>query len=325
MKILILRFSSIGDIVLTTPVIRAVKTQLGAEVHYATKRKFETVLEENPYIDRIHFLDDSLSDLIGRLRKERFDYIVDLHNNLRTRIVKICLLVRSRSVNKLNLAKWLMVNFKINRLPDVHIVDRYLAAASGLGVKADALGLDYYIPERDEVPLDMLPAPHRSGYVAYAIGGLHNTKKLPVNKMVELCRRINYPIVMLGGKEDVDKAEEVIRQIDSRDGNGMGSTMLWNACGKFNLSQSASLLKSARCVFTHDTGLMHIASALRKEVFSIWGNTIPAFGMFPYRTQNTFLENKGLSCRPCSKIGFSKCPKGHFQCMNGIVFDFRLP
>jgi ADP-heptose:LPS heptosyltransferase len=100
---------------------------------------------------------------------------------------------------------------------------------------------------------------------------------------------------------------------------------VYNACGKFNLNQSASLVKQARYVFTHDTGLMHIAAAFKKEVFSIWGSTIPGFGMYPYRTKFTVLENNRLDCRPCSKIGFEKCPKGHFKCMNDIVFDFYLP
>ena len=323
MKVLLLRFSSIGDIVLTTPVIRTVKTQVdNVEVHFATKQAFKSFVDTNPYIDKAHYLGENLRDLIRDLRKEKFDFVIDLHNNLRTRIIKLSLGVKSSSFDKLNFEKWLMVNFKINKLPHVHIVERYLAAAAPLGVKNDSLGLDYFIPEKDQVPVDWLPEEMRDGYVAYAIGGQHYTKKLPVERMIELCDRINRPIVLLGGKEDVENGQKVS---DFFGKNPSKKTFIYNACGKFNLNQSASIVKQAQYVFTHDTGLMHIASAFRKEIFSIWGNTIPLFGMYPYRTRFTSLENNKLSCRPCSKIGYAKCPKGHFKCMYDQKFDFYLP
>jgi ADP-heptose:LPS heptosyltransferase len=335
MKVLLLRFSSIGDIVLTTPVIRIVKTQVdNVEVHFATKASYRSITESNPYIDKAHYLGAKLGDLIAELRKEKFDFIVDLHNNLRTRIIKLALGVKSSSFDKINFQKWLMVNFKINKLPHVHIVERYLAAAAPLGVKNDSLGLDYFIPEKDQVPIDWLPEEMRDGYVVYAIGGQHYTKKLPVERMIELCDKINKPIVLLGGKEDFDNGEKV-RQFFEKTPESQSfekglkelnkKTTIYNACGKFNLNQSASLVKQARYVFTHDTGLMHIAAAFRKEIFSIWGNTIPLFGMYPYRTRFTVLENNKLNCRPCSKLGYEKCPKGHFKCMRDIAFDFYLP
>src|SRR6187402_3424184 len=164
MKILIIRFSSIGDIVLTTPVIRVLKTQLdGAEIHYATKKQFASIFQENPYIDKMHYLDGGLWEFIKVLRAENFDFIVDLHNNLRTRIVKTFLFVKASSFNKLNFKKWLMVKLKINKLPEIHIVDRYLEAAKELGVKNDLLGLDYFIPEKDEIPTTWLPPSHQAG------------------------------------------------------------------------------------------------------------------------------------------------------------------
>lgn len=335
MKVLVLRFSSIGDIVLTTPVVRCLKTQLeDCELHYATKKSYASILEANPYIDRLHLLDESLDQLISQLREEKFDYIVDLHNNLRTRIIKLRLGVKANSFYKLNYEKWLIVNFKIDRLPNIHIVDRYLDTAAPLGIKNDDKGLDYFIPDKDEVEKDWLPETHRGEYVAYALGAQHNTKKLPLHRMIELCDRINKPIVLLGGKEDVEngnKIEEFFLRRHSGEQYEEGlaelnkKTLIYNACGKFNLNQSASLVKGARYVFSHDTGLMHIAAAFKKHVFSIWGNTIPEFGMYPYQTRFTVLEKKGLKCRPCSKIGYNKCPLTHFMCMNGIVFDFYLP
>ena len=145
LKILIIRFSSIGDIVLTTPVIRCIKQQLpNVEIHYLTKRNFKSILSSNPNIDKLHLLEETLSATISSLKAEKFDLIIDLHHNLRTLIIKIKLGVKSSSFDKLNWQKWLLVNLKINRMPDVHLVDRYFATVRFLGVKNDEKALDYY-------------------------------------------------------------------------------------------------------------------------------------------------------------------------------------
>lgn len=333
-KVLIIRFSSIGDIVLTTPVIRALKTQLDdAEVHYVTKKQYAGILQENPYVDKIHVLPENFSDLVKTLKAEQFDYIVDLHHNLRSLRLKKALGKPSTTFSKLNREKWLMVNLKINKLPNKHIVDRYMETVVPLGIKKDALGLDYFIPESEVVNINTLPITHQKGYVAYAIGAQHETKKLPFKRMVELCDKINKPIVLLGGPEDAEMGDKIAAVFEKTAKSApyeeklleLGKkTTIYNACGKYSLHQSASLVKQADYVFTHDTGLMHIAAAFKKEIFSIWGNTIPAFGMYPYRTKFKVLENNRVNCRPCSKIGYQKCPKGHFNCMNKIVFDFWL-
>jgi heptosyltransferase-2 len=185
-KFLILRFSSIGDIVLTTPVMRCIKTQYpNAEVHFATKESFKVLVENNPYIDRYHLLGKSLNELIENLQTEKFDFIIDLHNNLRTSIIKLRLFsVKSFSFDKLNFKKWLLVNLKINQIPNLHIVDRYLETVKSLGVKNDSKGLDYFIPEKDKLQIN-------ETYVAYAIGGQHFTKKLPTNRIIEVCQKID--------------------------------------------------------------------------------------------------------------------------------------
>ncbi len=316
-KILIIRFSSIGDIVLTSPVLRCLKTQRpDVEIHYLTKSNFAFLLNDNPYIDKLHLLEDSLWKLIKKLKKENFDLVIDLHNNLRTLQIKTGLGIQSYSFNKLNWEKWLLVNLKINALPPVHIVDRYLETLRTLGIKNDNQGLDYFIPYRDVVEREWLPETHQRGYVAFAIGGQHETKKLPVKRMVELCNKINYPIVLLGGKEDMKNAEVIVKEV--------GGGLIYNACGKYNFNQSASIVQQSDIVFTHDTGLMHVAAAFKKKVYSIWGNTIPDFGMYPYQTNFVLLENRSLRCRPCSKIGHLKCPYGHFKCMNELSFDFQI-
>jgi ADP-heptose:LPS heptosyltransferase len=316
-KILILRFSSIGDIVLTTPVIRALKTQLkDAEIHFCTKKSFAGIIESNPYVDKVHLLEKDLNPLVKDLKREKFDYVIDLHKNLRTLMIKMRLGVKSYSFDKLNYEKWLYVNYKIDKMPNVHIVDRYMATVEKLGVMNDNNGLDYFIPSEDEVELKKLPVTHQHKYVAYAIGANHNTKKLPPLKMIELCQKINGPIVLLGGKDDIEAGNFVESHFKNQ-----GSDKIYNACGRFNLNQSASILKKAEKIFSHDTGLMHIASAFKKEVYSIWGNTTPQLGMYPYQTPHKILEVNGLKCRPCSKLGYQKCPLNHFKCMNEQRFD----
>ncbi|HSZ72861.1 MAG TPA: glycosyltransferase family 9 protein [Cytophagaceae bacterium] len=314
-KILIIRFSSIGDIVLTTPVIRCVKKQLDCELHFCTKESFKTILANNPYVDKIHLLKDNIPALIKELQKENFDYVIDLHHNLRTLRVKRALKAPSVSFNKINIPKWLMVQFKINRLPAVHIVDRYMQAVSSLGVENDNEGLDYFIPEKDKVFLSSSGDFKSGNYVAIAMGAQHATKRLPLHKLIELCRNIPSPIILLGGKEDSSTAEQILEALPER-------RDIFQGCGQFNLNQSASLLEQAKLVVAHDTGLMHMAAAFKKEIWSIWGNTIPGFGMYPYQTHHHVVEVKGLSCRPCSKIGYKSCPKKHFKCMEQQDLSF---
>lgn len=313
LKILIIRFSSIGDIVLTSPVIRCLKEQVdGIELHYLSKKAFEAVLAGNPHLDKIHYLENSLSDCIKELKKEKFDYIIDLHHNLRTLWIKTELGVRYSSFVKLNPQKWLLVNFKKNTLPPIHIVDRYLQTVEFLGVKNDGKGLDYFLLKTYNLS-EMLPPSHQM-YIAVVIGAQHATKRLPVEKLTELCKGIKGSVVLLGGPEDKDRAEEITTA---------AGLHVFNGCGKFKLDESAFLISRAQKVITHDTGLMHIAAAFNKPIVSIWGNTVPEFGMYPYEADySKIIQVKDLSCRPCSKIGFDSCPKGHFKCMN--LIDLNL-
>lgn len=313
MKILIIRFSSIGDIVLTTPVVRCIKQQLpGVEVHFLTKRKFKGVIEHNPYIDKLVCIESSIGEVASELRKERYDHLVDLHHNSRTLQLKALLGKTALSFNKLNLEKMLMVNFRINRLPDKHIVDRYFEAIAPLGVRNDRQGLDYFIPPNDEINIhSFLPAAFHTGYDALVAGGSYYTKRIPKNKLKEICSLSARPVVIVGGPEDASAAEHIVHELPGK---------VMHFCGRINLNQSASLIRQAQRVISSDTGLMHIAAAYKKDVISVWGNTIPEFGMYPYLPgdRSKIVEVKGLSCRPCSKLGYKQCPKGHFKCMNDI-------
>ncbi|MDE3214231.1 MAG: glycosyltransferase family 9 protein [Bacteroidota bacterium] len=311
MKFLIIRFSSIGDIVLTTPVIRCLaKKYPEASLYYLTKKKFEGIVSSNPYVSKVLVLNEDLLETIEILKEEKFDAVIDLHHNLRTLRIKQALKgVPFYSFNKLNTQKWIYTTFKINLLPPLHIVDRYLQAARPLGVENDGEGLDYFIPEPEEVPQEDLPLSHVHGYIAVVIGAAHETKKLPLPKLMELCAQIPYPIMLLGGKEDFDHGQQIASQ---------DPVKIYNTCGKFTLNESADIIRKSKLVISHDTGLMHIAAAFHKTIFSIWGNTVPSFGMYPYKTSHKIFQVNHLWCRPCSKIGYDKCPMGHFKCMMKI-------
>jgi ADP-heptose:LPS heptosyltransferase len=183
-----------------------------------------------------------------------------------------------------------------------------------LKVVNDAKGLDYFIPSADEMKIGQLfPAAGETDFIAFVIGAKHVTKSLPEHKIIFICNKIVSPVILLGGLEDREKGERIASEAGGH---------VFNACGKLNINQSASVIKQASMVITHDTGLMHIAAAFKKEIISIWGNTIPEFGMYPYLPENPskshILEVKGLSCRPCSKLGYDICPEKHFKCMEEI-------
>jgi ADP-heptose:LPS heptosyltransferase len=318
MKCLIIRFSSIGDIVLTTPVIRCVKQQLeNAEVHFLTKRSFQAVTEHNPYIDKFYYYDDDLSRLIKALKQERYDYVIDLHKNLRSYRIRLALNCKVLSYKKQSLQKFLLTRLHIDFMQKRHIVLRNLDSVAALGVRDDGMGLDHFIGQQDIVRVEDLPASHSMGYVAMVIGASYFTKKLPVYKLQELCARINYPLVLIGGKEDAAAGNEVA---------ALDSVKIYNACGKFSLGESADIVRKAKLVISHDTGLQYIASAFNKPTLAIWGGTSPRLDVEPFygsrflattsRSPYRSMIVPGLSCQPCSNFGRKKCPRGHFKCMH---------
>lgn len=317
MKILIIRFSSIGDIVLTTPVIRCLKKRYPtAELHFCTKRKYEDLLRSNPYIDKFHYLENSLGCLTKQLIYEKFDVVIDLHNSLRSNLIKPFLGSRVMTYNKLNLRKYLYVKFKMNTMPVEHVVDRYMQAIHSLGVTNDNRGLDHFVDPSEDVLTEIFPIEFQSGFVAYITGGDHYTKRLPVQQMITLCRQIDKPIILIGGQADRARAQKVCDELSNY--------RIFNACGLYTINESASIVKKAFIVFSHDTGLMHIAAAYKKSIISIWGGTTPILGMYPYLTSFEVVEHSTLACRPCSKNGRGDCPQKHFNCMNGLNFTPML-
>ena len=326
MKVLIVRFSSIGDIVLTSPVIRCLRQQTGAEVHYLTKEVYKTILEANPYLEKVYSIRKNTGEILNVLRQEQYDAVIDLHNNLRSWQLHLGLRGAAfHQFDKQNLRKWLMVRTKSTARPVAPVVQRYLKAAAPLGVQDDRKGLDFFIPANQELSPENLAGlfsyegeirdlVRQGKFYAFAIGAAHATKCMPWQKIASICQSLNFPVLLLGGARDAVAAKQIVSVCGSK---------VAEACGKFSLHESASALRQSLRVITHDTGLMHIAAALHKEIISVWGNTVPEFGMAPwYPTDKQIYQHvaqvKDLSCRPCSKIGFDQCPRGHFRCMNDL-------
>jgi len=317
MKILVIRFSSMGDIIYTTPVVRCLKKQLsGAEVHFLTKAAFKYIYDNNPYVDKLLLLKGTLAETIAEIKAERYDYIIDLHNNLRTSLIKLRVGVKSSTYKKQRLRKWLSLKFKLKLIPPVHLVDRYLKTVAFLGVKNDNLPIDYYI-KSDHDLAKLLPPSHQTNYVAFVIGATHFTKRMPNEKIARICREIKHPVVLLGGNDVKGNGEFIAAQTPNA----------YNACGTTSLDESVFLVSKANVVLGFDTGLTHIAEAFDTPIASIWGGTVPELlGVQPYKVKDVLVAGIELSCRPCSKFGLEKCPLGHFKCMNEMpeepIIDF---
>ena len=321
-KILIIRFSSIGDIVLASPVFRCVKKQLpDAQVHFLTKLSYKIVTAANPFIDKFFYYENNMEELIVRLKAENYDHVIDLHNNIRSNKIKRLLACDTHTIEKLTFQKFLLTQLNIDVMPDRHITQRSLDTVFALGVEDDGGGLDYFIAKEYELKRDDIPTSHLAGFIVIVIGATYFTKRFPVHKITELCNKINHPIILLGGKEDAANGK-IIADNDS--------VKIYNACGKFNISESADIIKKAKLVVSNDTGMQYIACALKRPVIALWGGTSPDLDVEPYYGSN-FLSNQqkpiyenivlNLKCQPCSKYGLDKCPLDHFNCMQKINVD----
>ncbi len=314
LKILVLRFSSIGDIVLTTPVIRNLKKKgKKTTLHFLTKKVFQGVLIHNPYVDKLWCFEQSPQEVLPFLIKQDFDYVIDLHKNIRTLKLKRQLKVKSFSFDKQNVNKFLLTSFKLNYMPERHIVDRYMDCVLSLGVKNDQQGLDYFTNPESEQHVSEMTKEVPKPYVVVVMGAAHKTKVPPVEKYKEILQALDKNYVLIGGKGDAYMAAQIAATKGVR---------TFNFCGKTSLDQSALMIQQAALVITPDTGMMHVAAAYKKPIVSLWGNTVPEFGMTPYygayKIPSFIAQVQNLSCRPCSKIGYDSCSKGHFNCMNQI-------
>jgi ADP-heptose:LPS heptosyltransferase len=307
MRLLFIRFSAIGDIVLASPALRCAKQQIpGVEIHFLTKKSMKAVTEANPYVDQFHYFDKDLSATIQELKAYSFDYIIDLHKNLRSLRIRKVLGVPYLSYNKLSVEKFLLTKFGVNRMPDRHISLRSVDTLAPLGVTYDGMGLDYFVPSGVSEPT-FFP----DGYVALVIGASYFTKKLPLESLKVICSQIPHPIVLVGGKEEIADGDAL---------SAIDPTRIVNTCGAYSLHESALIVSKARLVISHDTGMMYIACAFDKNIIAIWGATSPALQVEPFMPVDSKAQVfqsivPDLTCQPCSNFGTKTCPKGHFNCM----------
>lgn len=310
-RFLVIRFSSIGDIVLTTPVLRALKEQIEpeAEIHFLTKRQYAPILEANPRVDRVHSIEKATAEVMDELKAAEFDYIIDLHRNIRSSMVKRGLKMIDFTFKKRNYDKWLLVNFGIDKLGDEHIVQRYLATLQAFGIEEDDRGLEYYIPD-DATYADgdgLLTKP----YIAVALGATHAGKVMTAELLEEVIQLTPARFMLLGGPEDADKGKALAATAPDR---------VVNFAGKLSLHESASVIERSATVLTGDTGLMHIAAAFQKNIVSVWGCTTPSLGMSPYRPgeKSVIIEPVNRTKRPCSKLG-DRCKYGkNNRCISAV-------
>ncbi len=308
-KILVIRLSSIGDIVLTTPLLRHLnKACPEAQIDYCTKSTFVSLLASNPRLTSIYTTE--------LLPSGNYDLVVDLQNNFRSRaIVQSLQAGRIVQYSKENWKKWLLVHFKLDLNGKYRsVVDRYLHALKKVGISGDRQGCELYPSSQEKA----VAAPFFEGggnTIALCFGAKHFTKRFPPKQFATLISHLldkkPLQLLLLGGTEDAPYATEILNTLPNRI-----RSMVINLAGRNTIMESAAILERCDAVLSNDTGLMHIASAFGKKLFVLFGSSSASFGFLPYHTQYDLFEVKGLSCRPCSHIGRDRCPKGHFRCMN---------
>ena len=261
-KILVIRFSSIGDIILTTPVVRALK-QNDYIIHFLTKFENISTIENNIFIDKIYVINKSIFEIVNDLKNEKYELIVDLHNNIRSNILRIILNTKTLKIRKNNLYKFLYINFGINFLKNQHVVDRNLNTISSLiNYERDNNGLDFFIDSK--IPKNYILS---DNYIVWSLAGSHQNKKLNFNIINEVLSKIKTPIVFIGGQDDFNLADKLLKS---------NKKTLYNFCGKTTLNESALIINNSVLLLSNDTGMMHIGSAFKKPIISFWGCTKPS-------------------------------------------------
>jgi heptosyltransferase-2 len=312
-KILIIRLSSLGDILLTTPFIRSIKNQFPEiKIDYLLREEYSDLLKLNPYLNKVFTFSRIENDNFEKLKEiknSKYDLVIDLQNNLRSK--KLVSKIKTQSVrfSKNSWNKFLLVNFKINHLKDSpQIPVRYSQAISGF--KLDEKGLDLFTDKTASVELVQI-----ENLIGFCPGARHFTKRWPIEYFIELGKKLNlkgYNIVLFGGKIDKEICAAVANEIP-------GAINLSN---NDDILQTTADMKFCKVIVCNDSGLMHAASAVGTRVVAIFGSSVKEFGFTPYNCTNLILENNLLTCRPCSHIGRSSCPKKHFDCMQLIKPQF---
>ena len=324
-KTLILRLSSIGDIILTTPFLRRLHAAYpDAEVVFATRHEYADLVRHSPYITKLVEVDaekgnDHLHCVNRELDACEYTLIFDLHDNFRSRFLRSGLKGELRIINKPTLQWILLVGMKTDTYKEVvPVPERYIATGKDVGLQPDTLGPEIAVP--DPI-LERISNRIRAGdvwtsspIIGFCPGAKHFTKQWPEEYWLKLCTSVlentSCSIAVFGGPADRKLGQEL---------ESVDSVQVRNLCGDFTLLETAAAMRQCSLVVANDSGLMHMATASSVPVVAIFGSTVRQFGFFPYNSPSAVLETEGLPCRPCTHIGKSHCPKGHFRCMTEIL------
>lgn len=331
-KVLIIRLSSIGDIILTSPLLRILRKRLpDSQIDFLIRREYVELVKFNPNISNVIEFDTtkgfkSLNEVANLIKENQYDIVLDLHNNLRSNYIKLFSKAKYFSVNKRILKRFLLVNFKINLYSDyISVAERYLETINFLKVKNDNLGLDLFYPENLSLELDKKLENYALTNFSYLIGvapsAKHYTKIWEKEKYIELltliaCKYSPF-ILLFGSKSEQDYIDYIAQAIKKN----VNKECVANMAGKLSLIETVGLIDKCKVLITNDTGLMHMAAARKRKIVAIFGSTVKEFGFFPYCTESIVVENNNLKCRPCSHIGRDSCPKGHFKCIKNITVE----
>ncbi|MGQ9642310.1 MAG: glycosyltransferase family 9 protein [Ignavibacterium sp.] len=312
-KILVVRFSSLGDILLTTPLLRALKNFNPAlQIDFLLRQEYKDVLKLNPNLHELFLFtrnDFENLNLINRLKEKRYDLIIDLQNNLRSRGILYKLKGEKVKFDKKSFHKILLVKAKINLLKDAPPIPvRYASVIEGL--KLDSAGLDLFT---DKEPSSEIKS--KQNLIGLCPGARHFTKRWPVEFYIQLGRFLiqnNFNVVLFGGKIDSEICKLMNKEIPEA----------LNLQNNDDILQTAADMKMCKAIVCNDSGLMHAASAVGAKVLTIFGSSVKEFGFAPYNCKSLLIENNSLSCRPCSHIGLESCPEKHFSCMKELKPEF---
>ncbi len=307
-KILIIRLSSLGDALLTTPVIRALKNKYPEkEFYFLVEDKFADAVRYNPNLTEVITYDksDSGKNQLEKIKSINADFVIDLQNNIRSKNIVKYLKVPSVKFIKPTIEKFFLVKFKINFYKKILSIPEMYASALGKEFSLDQNGLDFYYEDGKKA---VNASAKDAKKIAFCPGSQHFTKQYPAEYFIQLGKKLTndgYEITLLGGKSDRKICAEISSAIK-------GSKDESNDNNLFELAREMSRSSAVVC---NDSGLMHLAAAVGTPVAAIFGSTVKEFGFFPYKAKSIVIENENLSCRPCSHIGKSKCKEGHFKCM----------
>jgi heptosyltransferase-2 len=321
LRILCVRFSSIGDVLLTTPLVRALhRRHPEAELYFVTKRAMAPLVVENPHLTNVFALgpDEPLGDFAQRLRALGPTHGLDLHGSLRSTALRWLVPARWSGYSKRKLARTTLISTKINLYgKHVPVPERYFEAAhaAGLDVEPDGGPPEFYLTPAArahmthwlaEIGLDRKP------FAALAPGAAHATKRWPIahwRGLSDRLRQLGLGIVVVGGPQDRVLADEL-----------GGSADIANAAGEFSLQETGACLARATVAVSGDTGVMHMATGVGTRVVALFGPTVEPFGFYPYTKRAVVLE-QDLACRPCSAMGTERCPLGHHRCLADVLPD----